>query len=247
MSILRDDFDVRVQEINIYFTFLQKLENDVNILSNHDQTQILRLNDEHLKIFKANGFLLLYNLIESTVLNSVISVFDEIKFRGLGYKDVIDDLKKYWFKHRYKHDDSINKETIYKKFHLLVEEIISNVAMETIQKLEYGGSIDNQRMKEIAKSMGIDFSYPDYRKNTHGEALVEIKKRRNNLAHGEISFASLGKDYSYYGSVRIEEDTSETILKLGLKHYQQFTIEHLTKYIECIENFIDSESFRLVT
>lgn len=244
MSVaLRGDFDTRVVEIEKYFDFLKHLEDDNVILTKHDKSTTIKLDDDHLKIFKANGFLLLYNLIESTVLNSVIAIFDEIQVKGLCYNQVSEKVKKYWFKYKYKHDDNIKEDNLYEKFYNIVEDIVKNVTLDLINKLEYGGSIDAKRIKDIAGSLGADFDYADYDKEKHGKVLVEIKSKRNLLAHGNESFANIGKDITYYG-IETLEGADVKINSFGLQHFKKFTIEHLEKFIDCIENYIIEEGYK---
>lgn len=243
-AFLRADFDVRVQEIEKYFNFLKCLEDDVKFLSNHDNTHRLIIDDDQSKIFKANGIMLLYNLIESTILNSVVTIFDEIQMKSLSYSQVTEKIKKYWFKYKYKHDESIKEDSLYNRFYTIVEDIITNVALDLIDKLEYGGSIDARRIKDIADSLGADFVDPAYDKDKHGKTLLEIKAKRNLLAHGNESFASIGKNITYYG-VETTHGVEVRIDSFGLRHFQMFTIEHLEKYIDCIEDFISNEKYKI--
>ncbi len=68
-----NDYYKRVSEIKIYFDFmLASVENN-------------ETNEELAKILKANGFLMLYNLIESTVRNAIEEIHvafsgDNLKF-----------------------------------------------------------------------------------------------------------------------------------------------------------------------
>lgn len=242
-GIIRADFNTRVAEIEKYFEFIKHLEDDNRVLTNYDKSNSISIDDDHLKIFKANGFLLLYNLIESTMLNSVVSIFDEIKVKGLSYNDLSEQVKKYWFKYKYKHDENMKLETLYNKFYIIVEDIVKNVTLELIDKLEYGGSIDAQRIKNLAKSLGVVFVHHGYNKDTHGKALVEIKQKRNSLAHGNESFANVGKDITYYGNETVET-TGIVINSFGMKHFKDFTIEHLDKFIDSVETYIANETYK---
>lgn len=243
-AIIRADFNVRVAEIDKYFEFIKNLEDDNRILTNYESSTTIRIDDDQLKIFKANGFLLLYNLIESTMLNSVISIFDEISVKNLSYKDLSEKVKKYWFKYKHKHDDNIKDATLYEKFYIIVEDILKDVTLDLIDKLEYGGSIDGRRIKELAESLGVEFENINYNIDTHGKILLEIKSKRNSLAHGNISFANVGKDVTYYGNVT-ENEGVITYNSFGMIHFKTFTIEHLDKFIDCIEDYINNEKYKL--
>jgi hypothetical protein len=75
------DFNTRVEEINGYFLFLEELLNETMKLAIlEDSKQTIRAIDSKLaKTLKANGFLLLYNLVESSMRNAIEAIFDELK------------------------------------------------------------------------------------------------------------------------------------------------------------------------
>lgn len=60
------DFNTRAKEVDNYFIFLESLEKQTTQLALLDTTgkyKIQSLNPELAKTLKANGFLLLYNLV----------------------------------------------------------------------------------------------------------------------------------------------------------------------------------------
>ncbi|MEH2113552.1 MAE_28990/MAE_18760 family HEPN-like nuclease [Nostoc sp.] len=80
-STLFQDFDERAQEVSRYFLFLKNLEQGSIKLSmgNAKNTKTKSINNDLEKTLKATGFLLLYNLVESTMTNAIEAVFDEHK------------------------------------------------------------------------------------------------------------------------------------------------------------------------
>src|SRR4030067_3498224 len=104
MINVKREFQDRHYEIDKYFQFLETLENDFRNLINlnsQNETQY-QIDDDLFKILKANGFLLLYNLIESTILNSIIAIFDELSISNKSFKDVSEKIRRYWLKDKYK-------------------------------------------------------------------------------------------------------------------------------------------------
>lgn len=247
MQAVIDDFTLRKNETIKYFNFLEKVENDYRMLLHLDSTlPSYRIDDDHLKIFKANGFLILYNLIESTILNGVISIFDEIKIKSLTYKDVTEKIKKYWFKNLYKHDERIKEESLNNKFYVIVEEIIRNISLEIVKdRIEYGGSLDAARIRDIAESLGILLNEDHYDIEKHGKVLLNIKLNRNDLAHGTKSFSQIGKDITFNGITSLDDNENEKVDELGLKHFKEYTIEHLESFIINIKVFIEQEKYIL--
>ena len=82
MNTVLLDFNTRAQEVDDYFIFLEILIKPTTKLAVADSAgkdKIQSLNPELAKTLKANGFLLLYNLVESTMRNGILAIFDEFK------------------------------------------------------------------------------------------------------------------------------------------------------------------------
>ena len=236
---IRDEFDKRKSEVEIYFDILQTIELDKPKLTSFDilenRQQEIIFDSQRINIFRASAFLLLYNLVESTVFNSVISIFDAINSERhnpkLKFNDVIDEVKLYWIDNIYKHDETIQKITVVRKFKELADKIFNESLLLASNYIKYGGSLDALKIKETAEALGLRVEYltNGYRKDTHGEALKDVKQKRNWLAHGEKSFAEIGQDYTYQ---RLDE-------------WRNYIIEHLEKYIVSIEDYISTEKYKI--
>lgn len=82
------DFNKRAKEVNDYFIFLENLEKQTTKLALLDPTgqyQIQSIDPELAKNLKANGFLLLYNLVESTMRNAIEAIFEEFKNKSISF------------------------------------------------------------------------------------------------------------------------------------------------------------------
>lgn len=244
MQIVIDDFNQRKSEIEKYFDFLEKIESDYRFLRPIDQSQPpYKIDDDHLKIFRANGFLILYNLVESTVLNCIISIFDDISTKQrdgkkIYYSDVREEIKKFWIKSCYNHDDKIKKDTVTNQFYLLFEKISAGISLQIEKnKIELSGNLNALKIREIAKTLGLSLDQSHYRDHLHGEVLLNIKNHRNALAHGHKSFIEIGKDFTYNG------DGQDGTKGLGLKHFKDYAIQHLESFIKDIQQYIQQEKY----
>ena len=215
--IFRNDFDSKVCEVENYFSFLEKVEYEYVFLFKKGEEKPFIINDELFKILKANGFL-------------ILSIFDEIKQQNLSYADISEKIRLYWSKHKYKYDETITEKRLFEKFHQIVNEIINNIPIEIINRIEYGGSLDAKKIRKVSSDLGIDFSEEHYKENKHGECFLKIKNYRNSLAHGKKSFSEIGREITY----------NEIDNILGLKNYKDFTIEHLTHFLDSVEEYIES-------
>lgn len=244
MGILREDFRDRVSEINEYFEFIEKVELGYNRLSKLDDN--VSINGKLEKIFKSTAFLLLYNLIESTVLNSIVDIFDELRLKNISYSQANDHIKKYWLKYKLNFDNDIKKTTLAQNVHKIIDDIFVADPINIIKDhIEYGGSLETTKIKAITTEIGIRHIKFKCRKNDYYyKSLLEIKEKRNDLAHGKFSFATMSEHLTYRGIERNSPGGKRKIDSFGLTHLKEFTISLLEKYITDIESYIDNEDYK---
>jgi AraC-like DNA-binding protein len=189
-----DDFDERAKDVSDYLCFLRDLEQGQILLSKNGK--ISKIDSELDKSLKATGFLLLYNLIESTMRNAIQSIFDEINTQGVSFDKLRIELKRIILQNVRKRD---------------VDKVLEEITIISLDMTKYGfsrddlfsGNVDAREIKEIAKKYG--FSSNTDRDTRDGIDLVSIKKNRNDLAHGFMSFKEVGKNTSAENLVEISE------------------------------------------
>jgi len=241
--MVREEFRSRVVEIETYFNFLKEVDYDFKQLTDFEASKFYRIDDELVKILKANGFLLLYNLIESTILNCIVAIFDELRMKNIEYKDLTEQLKKYWIKNKYKHDPKVKDETIVNQFYLIIKEIVDSVSIDINKsRIDFAGSLDTEKIMTVVGQIGVTLNLSHFRLDKHKLVFEDIVKNRNNLAHGKLTFSQVAEDITYKGETR-ELGSIEKIDKFGMVHYKNYTIEHLEKVIDSIEAYILSESY----
>jgi len=201
------DFNTRVQEINEYFSFLEGLDNETIKLTSSDNIdeEKNKLIDYNLltKTLKANSFLLLYNLIESSMRNAIEAIFDELKGKKVSFNAVRVEIKKVVlenFKNR-----SPNK------IHSKIKDISLDIITAGFDsKKLFSGNIDRDEITKTARRYGFSFD-TDYAKTKHGENLYDIMEKRNDLAHGNKSFSEIGKSISIGDLLKIKNEVIEYI------------------------------------
>ena len=244
MSALRTEFDLRVEETTQYFELLEKIETDYRVLNTFDKKNSYVITDDLFKILKANGFLLLYNLIESSIFNSVVEIFDELNRTKTPYDLIRTELKLFWLKSKYKNQEKQTNQNQAQKYYYYIEEILHKIPIElAIERLDYGGSIDPKIIREMAVDLGLNFNDNSYKEYPNGKALKKITDTRNWLAHGKHSFSYIGKDLTYNGSSKFFDD-NEQIIDFGLVHFKNFTISHLAEYINSVESYILNQEYK---
>ena len=180
-----------MKEVTFYFDTIKLLDNgDCSIICK-DINGIVKekiIDNELAKIMKANGFLLLYNLIEATIRNSISAILNSISTDKLTFKLLSDNLKKLWINQEINNIKDISK--FKEKVSELSEKILNDSLLEFSQEcINISGNIDAQKIRDIAKKFG-------YLEPKDGRGLQTIKDKRNQLAHGEFTFSDIGKNYT---------------------------------------------------
>ena len=216
MQTTREEFEKRLKEVDLYFTALAPLDDcSCCIESKSIQGEIRRvpIDSELNKILKANCFILLYNLIEATIRNTIRAISNKIADEGLIYKDFSDNLKRLWVNHIFK---GVDKHTDKHKF---ISPILQKIVDNQFLKLEedsvsISGNIDAKKVKEIAKRIG-------YKEPTDGHQLYTIRVKRNELAHGDKTFAEIGRDFTVKDLLEIKR-TLTTFIEEVLDNVQEY-------------------------
>jgi len=213
------DFNRRVDEIEIYFNFLEDVVNRTPKLFYPDTKEYKSIAQEMTKILKANGFLLLYNLAESSIKKAIEEIYVELDNKNVTYEDIREELKKVVLKN---FKDCSTDKLLSKVTNISIDIVSKCFDSEKI----ISGNLDARKIKDFAKSYG--FSYQTNSQITKdGKELLTVKNKRNDLAHGVFSFCDCGKDYA------IEE-----LLKI-----KQEVISYLREILQNIEEYLNIEAY----
>ena len=216
------EFNIRAKNVDDYFVFLDSLEKQTTQLALLDTTgkyKIQSLDPELAKTLKANGFLLLYNLVESTMRNAIEAIFEEFKNKSISFDQLKPEIKLIVLQNL--------KSRSPKKIYLTINQLSTDIITATFEREElFSGNVDARLIKEIADKYG--FSYQtDFAKTKNGQNLVVIKSNRNDLAHGIKSFEQVG------GYQTLEE----------LLEMKEEVVEYLTQILENIRDYLDNEEY----
>lgn len=243
MKRVRDDFNKRKSELDEYFDFLSKLDKD-NPQLHYSERGIAHnyiVDDELLKILKANGFLLIYNLVESFCRNFIVEILTTIQKKKLTFKKLSEETKKIWIAPIVKNykDPFTSAEKIENCFYKMADDIINNNLIEfseVITKIQMeerydafglSGSITKGKIRALASMYGFE-SITSPREEKAGESLDDIKISRNQLAHGRITFKDCGKDKSV----------------TQMLEYKNNAIEYLQAVLVNIETYLQTTKFK---
>lgn len=201
MYDILSDFNTRALEVENYFIFLENLlMGKIKLIKSLEDgnQQIKTIDTELAKTLKANGFLLLYNLTESTMRNAIEAIFDELDGREISFDRLKPEIKKIILQNLKKR----SPDEIYS----LISKISTDIIMVSFNREElFSGNVDARSIRKVAKNYGFS-SNTEYSKTKEGENLVKVKANRNDLAHGLKSFEEVGRDYTVEEIIRIKQE-----------------------------------------
>jgi hypothetical protein len=88
MSVLLTEFEDRAKEVEIYFQFLRLvIVEKASLTHGLKKPKVIAIDGELAKILKANAFLLLYNLVESSIRDGLRRIYEAILNRSQAAKD----------------------------------------------------------------------------------------------------------------------------------------------------------------
>lgn len=217
MDSFREDFDIRSGEILAYLDLLRFIENaGSELLSSENLQNKFTISSESRKTLKGAVFILLYNLIESTMRESICFIHDTIYDRDTEFENLKKNLKVEILK-RVK-GDSVN---IIELVDGLTKGLSYDISIGTFNKKKlFSGNIDRDVINEKSKVYGFSTS-SDYSQTKHGERLSTIKQHRNDLAHGNVSFSEIGKNVTYQDleSISLEVIAYLDAIANNIEHY----------------------------
>lgn len=220
MDNAKIDFDYRKIEVEDYFSFLKIMNSDDTLIRyvNGTETVEEKISNKLQTMLIANAFLILYNLIESTVRNSIVEIYNKIEEDKNSYENLSESLQKIWINQNINNlkEGTYNHDTLLKTVQKIAQDILTK---ETIalskDNINISGNIDAQKIRVLAENIGFE-------KTSNGRNLQNIKDKRNRLAHGEQTFYDVGKDFTF------DE----------LNKFKHEAFDYLSDVIKKIEKFI---------
>ncbi len=228
MDSTKGDFELRKKEVENYFLFLDILDKETTLLKYVKDGEIIEegISKDTQRTLIANSFLILYNLIEATIRNSIIEIYDKIQEDEITYNKLSESLKKIWLKSKTKNlkEGNFNIQTLQSNVESIINNVIDNeIILLTKDDIDISGNIDADKIRTLAKEIGFD-------KTSNGSNLATIKNKRNGLAHGNHTFYDVGKDF--------------TVNEIGL--FKNETFLYLADVIANIEKFINEKKYQIL-
>ena len=237
MEDTKSVFDARCVEIKHYMDFIKTIEpertyidlNETDITGRDQEAGVekavarIPISNETKKIFKANVYLLLYNLVESTVRNTLKAIYDHLKMKGVSFHDMRDELQLEVLNNLKRYIQ--NKDVV--NFNQQINDISKDIVYMTFNPNDrFNGNVDAKIVREKVEKMGFSVVADAFSRD--GFDLESIKQQRNSLAHGDLSFCDCGKD----------------LVASELDDMFERTKSYLAALIQCSENYIAQELYK---
>lgn len=219
MYRILDDIVARHGESDHYIKLLNVIESADKVIT-ADSSKVLYVSSELKNTLRGLTFLLFYNLIESTLRESVLRIYDTFKANQVCFNTLKKEIKVYIL-------DQLKANISSDKFIQAINDISLDICHKSIDsKKLFSGNIDRDVINDTAKTYGFstDTSYADTK---HGEYLKKIKKNRNDLAHGNASFSEIGKH----------------VTTIELEEIHKCLLNYLEGIVANIEQYLDSKLY----
>lgn len=231
MHNIKQNFAQKVDEVNSFYKLIYNIEKlEGKFIFPNDTNRIERIDVITNSILKSTCYLVLYNLVESTITDCLTKIHNEFSEANLLFEDLSDEIKIIWIRYHY---DYFHKASQDDKFlhnlKLLIESWVLNhtpikLTYEDYVKYNTGGNfagnLDSKEIRKLCDLYGIDF-------DISCKQIRTIRDNRNKLAHGEDSFSERGRiPYEYVENLKSE------------------TISYLENFISAIEDYITHTKFK---
>jgi len=229
MEDTRYTFETRCTEIAHYMDFIIKIEPERTYIGTTDSSlpdenrRPSLIDNETKKILKANVYLLLYNLTESTVRNALQAIYRHFHSTGISFHEVRDEVQQEILLSLQRF---MNKNDVI-DFSQRITDISKDIVHMTLNATDrFNGNVDARVIRESVRKMGFTVVTDAFARD--GVDLQSIKSQRNSLAHGELSFSDCGKD----------------LVANDLKSMFERTKCYLSALIDCSEQYLLQEQYK---
>lgn len=232
---LETSFNERLAEVEAYLSFLDELEAAAQMGAPKFGDTGAPLSPQQTQILRAGVFVQLYNLVEATITRCLDALAVASWSGAWKAADLNPHFRKEWVKVVVAANRELNADNRLKYAVALTDFLVQGTPLQEF-KLEKGGggNWSDTNIEDMLGRVGLRLRLPPtvraaakrkFRDDLGSLALVV--KLRNDLAHGNISFAECGEN--------------ETVA--GLREISKNTAVYLRSVVRAVERFIDRHEF----
>lgn len=223
--IISSNYKKRREDIEVYYAFLRFLlsfeTHRQRTIQNADTGESLIITQEMQCVAKAQSFILLYNLVESTVCDCLNAIYDAIQDDNLKYSNVSDEIKTMWLNHLKRNGQPITTydEDTLLNMSITFESLVVNIS----------GSLDFRKIQQVFSKHGCLLN--DSKRDIIAQSFLVVKNKRNLLAHGNLSFSDCGAK----------------CLMSDLQLFKQNIVEYMQDVVDKTHDYIARKAYKLNT
>jgi hypothetical protein len=201
MEELSHAFEERLQEIESYILFLEGVEIEARSGPPRIGSTGAIITTQQQRILYSGVFLQLYNLVEATVVSCLDGVTDvTLKAGSWEPGDLSTELRREWVRVTARTHIDLNYEHRLESALDLCKHLVEALPITGFKVENGGGNWDDSAIEAITIRLGFQLTvssqaYQNIKRPFKDDLgpLALVKKLRNNLAHGSISFAECGE------------------------------------------------------
>lgn len=199
MQGVLQDFEERVKEIEQFLDLLRLLERPGASLGYQTRRgeRTRPIEAAWLKTLKASTFLLLYNLVESATRRGIGAIYERLGSDHRRYDQLVDKIRRVWVNQQFRRMDrwSASPKNYRDTAHDILERVAGRVFLELDDDfLPLSGTLDADKVRKVCQLH--DIPVRAHYRASGGTDLHTVMEQRNHLAHGNISFAECGRQYT---------------------------------------------------
>ncbi|NBW14525.1 MAG: hypothetical protein EBR82_41655 [Caulobacteraceae bacterium] len=232
---LETAFEERLTEVEAYLVFLEELEAASLTGAPRFGATGQALSQQQTEILKAGIFVQLYNLIEAMMTKSLDALAKASIDGGWRPTQLTSAFRQEWVKVVAQVNTEMNAETRLRYAMTLAEQFVSAQPLQPFQiKKGGGGNWNDTEIEAMLTKVGLRLVLaPQVRvavKRPYRDRLGAVglvKKLRNDLAHGSVSFAECGQN----------ETTA------GLRDVANRTVMYMRTVVRAVDRYIDRHEY----
>lgn len=233
MEQLSNAFEERLREIEAYLQFLEGIEAEARSGPPRLGSTGPVITPQQQQILYSGVFLQLYNLVEATIVRCLDGLTEATLQAGSWSPgDLTTELRREWVRAMARtHVDMTHEKRLNEALNLC-EHLVDALPVSGFKVEKAGGSWDDSAIEQIVKRLGFKLSVSKKTRTAVKRIfkddlgpLALVKKQRNSLAHGSLSFAECGENLTV-GELRDLTDRTAKYLREVVQSFVKFIEKH---------------------
>ena len=194
-----ETYNSRCREIERFFEMLQFMRDNRDSRLCGGESSVAAISNTYVvgrdleKTLRASAYLMLYNLVEATITNAIDAIHQHIADEQVGFDELKEEVRRIAIKGLRK---AVSSETPSELLDAAIPISSALIWLGFDKKYLFSGNLDGRLIKDTAKEYGFEIADHDKAASRDGIGLLNVKTKRNDLAHGGISFEDCGQDTS---------------------------------------------------